>query len=347
MRRPACSTYSCSGRRCQPFIGYQADRRNLRILVIIAPAISAVCMSLLGVAPTYAMLAFLLLIVGAGSAGLHAVGPVIAGNTAGQMGRAMGTWMVGGGLGYTIGPLVIGAISSRRASGHTVADDWRDHGVRRAVRQAARRHVVPERRRRGHGAKRSPQCAPCCSPSSASPYVRSFMAAALSTYLPLFLKGEGSTLWFAGAALAIFEAAGMAGSLTAGAASDRIGRRKVLRSRDGGRHAPHGRVHACEWRRPPAAARRARLLGLAIMPVMMALVQERFPENRAMANGLYLGLSFVANAAATLALGLFADAFSLRMAFMLALPRRCWGFRWWRCCPGARKRKEDACATSK
>ena len=38
----------------QPFIGYLADRRNLRILVVAAPAIAGVCMSLLGVAPSYA-----------------------------------------------------------------------------------------------------------------------------------------------------------------------------------------------------------------------------------------------------------------------------------------------------
>jgi FSR family fosmidomycin resistance protein-like MFS transporter len=54
------------------------------------------------------------------------------------------------------------------------------------------------------------------------------------------------------------------------------------------------------------------------MPVMMALLSERYPENRAMVNGLYLGLSFLANAAATLVLGILADAFSLRMAFTVS-----------------------------
>ena len=305
----------------QPFIGYQADRRNLRILVIIAPAISAVCMSLLGVAPTYAMLAFLLLIVGAGSAGLHAVGPVIAGNTAGkQMGRAMGTWMVGGGLGYTIGPLVIvAAISALGLQGTPwlmIGGIMASVALYVRLRDTSSRSsaaAAPPRWREALAAMR-----PLLIPIVGITVVRSFMATALSTYLPLFLKGEGSTLWFAGAALAIFEAAGMAGSLTAGAASDRIGRRKVLTA---------AMVAAtplmAAFMLANGAARLPLLVALgftslAIMPVMMALVQERFPENRAMANGLYLGLSFVSNAAATLALGLFADAFSLRMAFMLS-----------------------------
>ena len=63
------------------------------------------------------------------------------------------------------------------------------------------------------------------------------------------------------------------------------------------------------------------------MPVMMALISERFPENRAMANGLYLGLSFLANAAATLALGLvWPTRSALRIAFAVStLAARCLG----------------------
>ena len=145
--------------------------------------------------------------------------------------------------------------------------------------------------------------------------VRSFMASALGTFLPTFLKSEGSNLWFAGAALAVFEAAGMVGSLTAGSLSDRVGRRRIL-------------AVAMALASPLMAAfllthGTARLpiliaLGmcaLSIMPVMMALLQESFPENRALVNGIYLGLSFLTNAAATVALGALADGYSMRAAF--------------------------------
>ncbi len=305
----------------QPVIGYLADRRNLRYLVIVAPSISAVCMSLLGVAPSYAMLAFLLLIVGAGAAGLHSVGPVIAANMAGrQIGRAMGMWMVGGGLGYTVGPLIIvAAIGLVGLEGApwlmvggilaSVALYWR----LRDASSLSRSVKTPPLWREALAAMR-----PLLFPVVGITIVRSFMAAALSTYLPLFLKSEGSTLWFAGAALAIFEAAGMVGSLTAGSVSDRVGRRKVLAA-------------AMALATPlmllfmlfGGVARLPLLVALgftalAIMPVMMALVQERFPENRAMANGLYLGLAFLSNAAATLALGILADAFTLRIAFTVS-----------------------------
>ncbi len=306
----------------QPFIGYLADRRNLRVLVIAAPAIAGVCMSLLGVAPSYAMLAFLLLIVGAGGAGLHSVGPVVAANRSGnRIGRAMGTWMVGGGLGYTVGPLVIVAAISVIGLQNT---PWLMVGglAASAVLAVRLRHVSSVS---GQAAAQSQPwraalagMRPLLFPVVGITIVRSFMAGALSTYLPVFLKSEGNTLWFAGAALAIFEAAGMVGSLTAGSLSDRIGRRKVLMVA-----MAAATPLMVAFMLVPGAGRLPLLVALgffslSIMPVMMALISERFPESRAMANGLYLGLVFLTNATATLALGLLADAFSLRIAFSVS-----------------------------
>ncbi len=305
----------------QPFIGYLADRRNLRYLVILAPTVSAVCMSLLGVAPSYAVMALLLLIVGAGAAGLHSVGPVIAANLSGnRIGRAMGMWMVGGGLGYTVGPLlIVAALSTLKLEG----TPWLMIGgfLASAVLFIRLRNVSSVT---GQGAQSRPwrkvlsAMRPMLVPVVGIAVVRSFMAAALSTYMPIFLKSEGSTLWFAGASLAISEAAGMVGAMAAGVLSDRIGRRKVL-------------AGAMLLATPLMAvfmltqgyARLPLLMGLgftalAIMPVMMALMSEQFAENRALVNGIYLGISFLANAGATLVLGLLADAFSLRVAFTIA-----------------------------
>jgi FSR family fosmidomycin resistance protein-like MFS transporter len=77
----------------QPFIGHLADRISLRYLVILAPTVTGVVMSLLGVAPGYGVLALLLMVAGLSSASLHAVAPVIAGNLSGRsLGRGMGFW---------------------------------------------------------------------------------------------------------------------------------------------------------------------------------------------------------------------------------------------------------------
>lgn len=57
---------------------------------------------------------------------------------------------------------------------------------------------------------------------------------------------------------------------------------------------------------------------LSAAPVVMALVQESYPENRALANGVYMALSFVTRSGAVLVLGAVGDAFGLRLAFTLS-----------------------------
>lgn len=305
----------------QPVIGYLADRRNLRWFVIIAPSIAAFCMSLLPVAPSYAVMAFLLMAVGVGSAGLHSVGTVIAGNLSGRsLGRGMGMWMVGGGLGYTVGPLlIVAALSTLKPQGVP----WlMTGGLLTSAALYVRLRNTSSLRGKGpqlHGWRQAlVALRPILLPVLGIAVVRSFMSAALSTFLPTFLSSEGSSLWFAGSALAIFEAAGMVGSLTAGAVSDRWGRRRVLAA-------------AMALATPlmfvfllfagPARLVVMLALGfvaLSTMPVMLAMMQESFPEHRALANGFYLGLSFLTSAGATLALGFMGDAWGLRTAFTIS-----------------------------
>jgi FSR family fosmidomycin resistance protein-like MFS transporter len=63
------------------------------------------------------------------------------------------------------------------------------------------------------------------------------------------------------------------------------------------------------------------VMGLALIsttPVIMALVQENFPENRALANGTYMCLSFVLRSAIVVAVGGIGDMFDLRNAFVVS-----------------------------
>jgi len=69
------------------------------------------------------------------------------------------------------------------------------------------------------------------------------------------------------------------------------------------------------------------LVSLCTVPVLMALVQESFPEHRAFANGMYMSLSFVIRSVAVLVVGMLGDQYGLRGAFtvsalltLLALP---------------------------
>jgi len=57
---------------------------------------------------------------------------------------------------------------------------------------------------------------------------------------------------------------------------------------------------------------------LAIPPVLMAVVQESFPETRALANGVFLSISFAIRSLAAIGFGAVGDAFGLASAMGIA-----------------------------
>ena len=304
----------------QPLIGHLADRTSLRVLFILAPAVTATLMSLLGVAPGYGVLALLLVLVGVSSASLHATGPVIAGNLSGRnLGRGMGFWMVGGELGRTLGPVII--VTAVELLGLKGTPWLMLAGVLASAALAFRFMNLPERSpSAGQGlpwrqALREMQ--PLMAPLAALTVVRAFMTATLTTYLPTFLSEEGAGFWFAGAALSILEGAGTVGALTGGSISDRLGRRSVLfASMLATPLLTFAFLAAGGWARVPLLLVMG-FTALSTSPIILALVQESFPENRALANGLYLGMNFLIQSGVVLILGFLGDLFGLRTAFVV------------------------------
>jgi FSR family fosmidomycin resistance protein-like MFS transporter len=304
----------------QPLIGHLADRTNLRTLVILTPAVSATVMSLLGLAPAYFLLIIMLLVVGLSSATLHAVAPVIAGRFSGKsLGRGMGFWMVGGEMGRTLGPVVIVSAIQWMGLNRTpwlMLGGWLASALlfvrlRNVEMQTSVPTALPWRQ-----ALRVMR--PLLIPLAGISLARAFMLSALTTYLPIFLTQEGSALWFAGVSLSVLEIAGVAGALFGGSWSDRVGRRRILfLSLLITPLAMFVFLAVGGWARFPLLL----LLGftaLSTTPVFMALVQESYPENRSLANGVYMALSFTVTSLAAVALGAFSDFFGMRQAFVLS-----------------------------
>lgn len=302
----------------QPFIGYLADYVSLRYFVILTPAITASLMSLLGVAPSYAVMSFLLIGVGLSSAGLHAVAPVMAGNLSGhKLGRGMGFWAVGGELGRTVGPLaVVSAVAILGLAGTAwlMIAGWLASAL-----LYLRLRYVPGRPADMDQARPWRQALqvmrPVLMPLSGIILARSFIVAASTTYLPTFLSREGHSFWLAGASMSVLEAAGVAGALIGGSLSDRLSRKLVLLITS---ITPPVLLlvflAAQGWVRVPLLVLHGFTL-LAVMPVIMAVVQESFPQNRALANGIYMAVSFLTNSVAIVAVGALGDIFGLRTAF--------------------------------
>ena len=302
----------------QPFIGHLADRVNLRYFVILAPSVTAAMMSLLGVAPGYGMLALFLMVAGLSSASLHAVAPVIAGNLSGRsLGRGMGVWMVGGELGRTLGPiLIVSAVRLLTLEG----TPWLMIGgfLASAILYVRLKDVPTQPTNAGQGlpwrqALRS--MGPLLAPLVGIIVARSFMTRSLTTYLPTFLSEEGADLWLAGASLSLLEAGGVVGALLGGTMSDRLGRRLVLFiSMLTTPFLMFAFLTSDSWLKFPLLLVMG-FTALSVTPVIMALVQESFPENRALANGVYMSFSFILGSAVVVVLGAMGDLFGLRLAF--------------------------------
>jgi FSR family fosmidomycin resistance protein-like MFS transporter len=303
----------------QPLIGYLSDRVSLRILFILAPAVTSVMMSLLGIAPSYAVLVLFLVVAGTSSACLHAIGPVMAGRLSGRnLGRGMSLWMMGGEFGRVLGPIVIvGAVKFLKLEG----TPWlMVAGLLTSVVLYVLLKDVPGR---PSGAGQSPPwrralraMGPLLVPLAGVVVARSFTNAALTTYLPIYLKEGGADLWLVGASLAILEAAGVVGALSGGLISDRLGRRSVIFiSMLVTPFLLFVFLAVNGWLQFLLLL----LLGFALLsvtPVMMALVQESFPENRALANGLYMAFGFVLRSGVAVVVGALGDRFGLRQAFI-------------------------------
>ena len=305
----------------QPAIGHLADRRDLRYAVVLAPAVGGVLMSSLGWAESYAVLAILLTVAGINIAALHAVGPPAVGRLSGtRLGRGMAFWMVGGELGRTLGPLVaastVALLSLRGLASVMVVGLAASWVLARRLRDAPLEPDPDAVRVSWRGGLRAMRRVMV--PLAGLVAARGLAMVAATVYLPIFLTDEGLSLWMAGAALSVLEAAGVAGALSGGWVSDRVGRRAVLLSAF--LAAPVmmiGFLLVEGWARLPLLL----LLGftlLSIQPVMMALAQEAAPESRAFANGVYLAISFGVRTVAAIGFGLIADTAGLSAAMLIA-----------------------------
>ncbi len=307
----------------QPLVGRLADRVNLKYVVILAPAVTATAMSLVGIAPTYAWLTLFLTIVGISSAIFHSVGPALAGSFSGnRLGKGMSIWMVGGEIGRMLGPLLIVAVVSTltlEGSAWAMIAGWlasfvlyillRDIPV--ALPAAA--DGVQDWR----AALREMNS--IMLPLILLVVVRSLMMNAMQIFLPTYMTEAGAGLWMAGAAATIYSGASVLGTLLGGSLSDRLGRRQVLMIS----LITTPLLVLAFLRSEPIVLRMLLLFGAGLMtgpatPVVLAVVQEKFPEKRSFASGIYMAASFVIRSLASVLLGALGDWFGLGTAFTIS-----------------------------
>ena len=303
-----------------PLIGYVADRFTVRYLVIFAPAVTASLASLIGFMPSYATAALLLFTAGISMMCFHAPAPAMIAHISGnKVGRGMSFFMAGGELGRTVGPLLVG---------FGVAQ-WGIEGLWRLMFFGWFATFILFLRLRDVSAKRDKgkskgkplvkRFARVFGPLLAVMMFRNLSVTSFNVFLVVYLVDiRGFDLPLAGAALALYELAGVGGALAGGTLSDRFGRRRT--------------VAAAALLAAPLMILFVHVEGalmipvllalgatvLSVTPVFQALVQDQLPDNRATASGMFIFYAFAVRAIATLIAGILGDLLGLQTAFIVA-----------------------------
>ena len=304
----------------QPFIGHLADRKNLKMLVILAPTLSGILVTLVGVAPNFGLASLLLLLAGFSTAAFHSIAPAMVSSRAGsKVGRGMGFFMVGGELGYGIGPLVvvvaIGFLTLR--------------GLPWLMTLGMLVSVILYIRLKNVSTVRNTQSQPglpvrealsqlrvLMLPIMAILFITAFLNANIVNYLPTFMSREGNSFAVAGISLTIVELGATVGVFLMGLFSDRLGHRNIIL---------WGTLASCAFAlgflMVSGWLQMVMLVGVGATafvanPAFLAIIQSRFTLNRSLANGVYMSSSFVLRSIVVVIVGVLADRFGMRPVFM-------------------------------
>jgi FSR family fosmidomycin resistance protein-like MFS transporter len=281
-----------------PFIGIIAERPVMRYMVVVSPALTALFMSLIGLAPGYIFLAVLLFFSGISSTLWHIPTPVIVRTLSGSRpGKGMSYYMMGGELARTAGPLIIlGVISLWGLEG-----TWKMMPlgfIASALlylnfRKARIRPTTSSRQHQeGSYWKIFMRFSAAFLLTGGYTFFQAGMKASMTYYLPTFLTSQGHTLQYADLALTVLQLAGAAGALFAGTLSDKLGRTRTL--------------FIVAVAAPLLTLLFLNLEGYWIFPVllplgfflfaptsvMLATVQELDTDKKAFVNSIYMTLNF-------------------------------------------------------
>jgi FSR family fosmidomycin resistance protein-like MFS transporter len=320
-------TLSLAASLVQPVMGHVADRFGRRLFVVLGPALSAVFMSMIGLAPSFIVLALFLALAGLGSAAFHPPAASLAAGAGSRatMGARYSYFSFGGSLGYALGPLVAVALVNRGGfEGLAYAM------IPMLLFAPLLFLLVPsgahERRQRAH----APAAPLRLLTLLAGPLglvfgisaVGAFVQRVYLTMQPIMISRAGLPETAGAAALSLYLGAQALGSLGGGFLADRVDRRTLLLHLSGWSlpaHAlafwlPHGSAFGI------AATFAAGFLNMALLPPIVLLAQELLPNGASLGAGIVMGAAWATGSIAMLGIGVLADQIGAQAAALAALP---------------------------
>ncbi len=304
-----------------PFIGLFADNKGLaRWLVILAPTLTAIPMSLLLSVSSYYLLLVLLFLAGISVALYHVPSPVLIAQYSGaRKGRGMSLFMTGGESARAAGPIfAIAAVSFLGANHFYFIMSF-------AILTSILLYFTLEKEEEKTSIKKSGSLKTAfheikhvLMPLAGILSARAFMHASMGIFITVYVERQTNSLWLGGAALTLYEVFGVMGVLSAGTFSDWIGRQRVL-------FwvliiAPFSIV-AFIFSTGILQIIMLAITGFTVLsttPVMLAIIQENATINPSAANGLFMMTSFAARAVAVFIAGIIGDIAGLENMFIIS-----------------------------
>jgi FSR family fosmidomycin resistance protein-like MFS transporter len=240
-----------------------------------------------------------------------------------RVGKGMSFYMLGGELARTLGPMVIlGAVSLWGLEGSyrlipfgimaslvlyfrvrniKISDDFKKNETRTGLKTTFAKYL------------------PFFVILVGITFPRAFMKSALTTFLPTYLHlVKGESLWIAGISLSIVQSAGAFGTFFCGSISDKIGRKATLL--------------IISSASPVLMLMFLIVKGLYIIPVLvlfgfsiigstpvlLALVQDMNSDRPAFMNSIFMTISFLLTAVATMIVGVIGDYIGLERTFWIS-----------------------------
>ena len=300
----------------QPLFGLWSDRRGAIWLLPLGVGLAGVGIALAADAPSYWSCLVLVVVSGIGVAAYHPEGSKFAAYTSGRRrASGMSAFSIGGNIGFALGPIVATplVLGFGLRGGLLLALPCLAIAGALVVATRFLRTFVPKRAEDGTdstGHERRGALAVLLGVIA----FRSLAWFGLVTFVPLWEVSLGHSKAHGNHLLSLMLLAGGAGTIFAGPAADRIGRRPILLG-SLVLTAPLIAAFVVVGGIPGAIA--LMLVGACVIGtfgVTMVMSQEYLPRHIGMASGLSVGLSIGLGGIAAVALGALADAVDLRAA---------------------------------
>ncbi|MEA3330813.1 MAG: MFS transporter [Campylobacterota bacterium] len=302
-----------------PFLGLLAEKTGVKYFVILTPAVTAISMSLIGLAPSYSVLFILLFVSGISSALFHVPSPVMIKEASGnRVGTGMSWFMVGGESARTLGPLLVTAGVSL----------WGLEGIYKLMPLGLLASVilyiklkdfdinrpVKKPKEKGDTTKLLKKYFPFFLVLGGFIVFQSGIKSALTLYLPVYLIMKGESLWYAGIALSVLQFFGVLGTFLSGNLSDKIGRKNMLVISSVGSAVSMGLFIYFE------SIYLLSIVGLFLFasgPVLMATVQDTDSHMPTFMNSMYMSINFGISSVIVFGVGVLGDSYGLELTYII------------------------------